>query len=343
MGVSAAIDEALDRCAADLGVHADKVEQLKALAAAPKTARLAAAIRTSQFLERWRADLGSRSGRLRELGLHWHEMEMRSGGVASGSRAARFCRPPPTPEQRAAATEAAAAAFFANLGWGVEEAAGSNCVAALLARATALQEHRARAAAAAPGAREALKASAPPPAKDGLEALQAAALAQQQPQPNPAAGDAAATPNGAAPSPKKPGAAPLQVAVGLLAAARPDELARLAAAPAGPKQALALFRCLQEQRFVAFMREAEERRQAKLAAALEAAAPVRRQRSRKDEDAFYARLLDDTTRRRKNREELVRKASEAEVAKQREQQEKLQYQLGLSARGRRSVRPASAR
>ncbi len=42
---------------------------------------------------------------------------MRVGGVAPGSRAARFCKPPPTPEQRAAATEAAAASFFASLGW----------------------------------------------------------------------------------------------------------------------------------------------------------------------------------------------------------------------------------
>ena len=39
----------------------------------------------------------------------------------------------------------------------------------------------------------------------------------------------------------------------------------------------------------------------------------------------------------------MKKAAEAEVAKQREAQEKLAYQLGLSARGRRSVRPASAR
>jgi len=35
----------------------------------------------------------------------------------------------------------------------------------------------------------------------------------------------------------------MQVAVGLLAGARPGELAQLAASPAGPKQALALYRC----------------------------------------------------------------------------------------------------
>jgi hypothetical protein len=43
------------------------------------------------------------------------------------------------------------------------------------------------------------------------------------------------------------------------------------------------------------------------------------------------------------REELVKKAADAEVAKQREAQEKLSYQLGLSAKGRKSVRPGSAR
>lgn len=41
---------------------------------------------------------------------------------------------------------------------------------------------------------------------------------------------------------------PQQVAVNLLAGARPDELARLAAAPAGAKQALALFRRAPVQR-----------------------------------------------------------------------------------------------
>ena len=41
------------------------------LAGAAKVARLAAAVRTALFLERWRADLGARSGRLRELGAYW--------------------------------------------------------------------------------------------------------------------------------------------------------------------------------------------------------------------------------------------------------------------------------
>ena len=50
-----------------------------------------------------------------------------------------------------------------------------------------------------------------------------------------------------------------------------------------------------------FMREAEHRRQAKLAAALAAASPVQRLRSRKEEDAFYMRLLEDTARRRTKR------------------------------------------
>ena len=39
----------------------------------------------------------------------------------------------------------------------------------------------------------------------------------------------------------------------------------------------------------------------------------------------------------------MKKAAEAEIAKQREAQEKLAYQLGLSSKGRRSARPASAR
>lgn len=60
-------------------------------------------------------------------------------------------------------------------------------------------------------------------------------------------------------------------------------------------------RCLQEQRFVAFMREAEARRQAKLAAALAAAAPPRHVRSREEADSFYSRLSDDTARRRQKR------------------------------------------
>jgi len=45
---------------------------------------------------------------------------------------------------------------------GPSELAGGACPAALLARAAALQEHRARASAAAPGARDALEASVPP-------------------------------------------------------------------------------------------------------------------------------------------------------------------------------------
>ena len=40
---------------------------------------------------------------------------------------------------------------------------------------------------------------------------------------------------------------------------------------------------------------------------------------------------------------MIKKAAEAEVSKQREAQEKLHYQLGLSSKRRRSVRPASAR
>lgn len=43
------------------------------------------------------------------------------------------------------------------------------------------------------------------------------------------------------------------------------------------------------------------------------------------------------------REDLIKKAAEAEVSKQCEAQEKLHYQLGLSSKRRRSVRPASAR
>lgn len=68
---------------------------------------------------------------------------------------------------------------------------------------------------------------------------------------------------------------------------------------------------MQEQRFVAYMREADERRQAKLAAALAAASPARRQRSREDQEAFYARLLDDTSRRRIKRSAVYYHAREA--------------------------------
>ena len=80
-----------------------------------------------------------------------------------------------------------------------------------------------------------------------------------------------------------------------------DQSSAVARALRGLHPRLAPRRCVQEQRFVAYMREAEERRQAKLAAALAAASPARRQRSREDQEAFYARLLDDTSRRRVKR------------------------------------------
>lgn len=200
-----------------------QVADIQALAGAAKAARVAAAIRTAAFLERWRADMAARSGRLRDLQQHWcarwepcrrsdrscvrltqlnvhiaaalagwcspkacltrlhgmsdvgkaewaavrkqqgcrelrlitkrqywrstqhplrppwcrAEAEMRAGGVAPGSRAARFCRPPPTAEERAAAVEAAAAACFASMGWYVGPArrvrvTSTTCEASLL-------------------------------------------------------------------------------------------------------------------------------------------------------------------------------------------------------------------
>lgn len=48
-----------------------QVEHVRALPPAPKAARVAAAIRTAQFMERWRADMETRSGRLRALEMHW--------------------------------------------------------------------------------------------------------------------------------------------------------------------------------------------------------------------------------------------------------------------------------
>ncbi len=44
---------------------------IQALAGVAKAARVAAAIRTAAFLERWRVDMAARSGRLRDLQQHW--------------------------------------------------------------------------------------------------------------------------------------------------------------------------------------------------------------------------------------------------------------------------------
>ena len=59
---------------------------MRVLPPAPKAARVAAAIRTAQFMERWRADMETRSGRLRALGMHWCAC-----GHAPSTRS-RYCR-----------------------------------------------------------------------------------------------------------------------------------------------------------------------------------------------------------------------------------------------------------
>jgi hypothetical protein len=297
---AAALDAAAAQLAADLALDPSAVVRARA-AAAPglKALRLAAAVRTSQFMERLAADLGGRGERLRELHARWEADE----AEAAAAREARAA---------AAATEE-----FARLGWPADALGAGGAgelVAALLRRAEAEREARAAGKEAdwsrfrGDGLVALLPAGAAP-AAPAVAAPAAAAPAAASGGAAPLA-DAAAAPAGAGAG----GSAALREVVSLLARCRPDELKRVTAL-AGRRQLLAAHRALRAQRFIAQQAADVGARDAKVEEARAATAPPKGAPLPKERlEGFLLRLQEDAAKRAAAREKLAAAAEPPKVA-----------------------------
>lgn len=67
----AAIDEIIEKYQSELGISYAEAEAVRKLKGTAKVHRLASAIKMQQFMQRYRNDLATRDGRLRELAKHW--------------------------------------------------------------------------------------------------------------------------------------------------------------------------------------------------------------------------------------------------------------------------------
>ena len=67
----ATVDDAVDKYQSEMGITDADAAAVHKLQGAAKVHRLAAAIKTQQFMQRYRNDLATRDGRLRELAKHW--------------------------------------------------------------------------------------------------------------------------------------------------------------------------------------------------------------------------------------------------------------------------------
>jgi hypothetical protein len=295
---AAALDAAAAQLAEDINLPSAQLEAVKAAGGVgEKAVRLAAAVRTSQFMQRLAQDLAVRQGRGQELRQRWRADE----AEAAAAQEARDV--------------AEARARFEGLGWAGEVAVaggsggggggggGEELLGALLRRARAAQQAQ---QAGKPVDWEPFRA-------DGLLALSFSKAAAPPPPPPPplpaapASGEAAADPSAAVGAPAAAAAAPpaegsaaLLEAVQLLAGCRGDELGRLEALT-GQKKALAVHRSLRAQAFLRFTRADLAAKAAKREEALAAAAPPRRTVPKEHQEAFLQRLMEDAVRRTKNR------------------------------------------
>ncbi|KAK9818177.1 hypothetical protein WJX72_008293 [[Myrmecia] bisecta] len=291
-------------------------DKIKKLGGARKLEKLAAFIRTDQFLQRYRTDLNSRKLRISELAKKWDRLLY--GGML--------------PEDKEAADFKACKAHWEGCGWDASDfdyhsaapAPAEEKFDALLKRVQALQEAQVKKAAGSGNGQVDWSATAF--REDGLEEQQAAKLAEVK-------HEAAEEGKGDAPVNL------LLQSVEMLARCRKDELDKLTASQ-GYKRCLAMYRALQTQRFIDFTSKDLREREAKMASALAALAPRRKLLSQGEADAFLNRLLNDTDRRRQRQEELSKAAAHAELAKLEAGRAAL---AALRTPSRATSRPASSR
>eukprot|EP00878_Enallax_costatus_P034562 GHUV01038334.1.p1 GENE.GHUV01038334.1~~GHUV01038334.1.p1 ORF type:complete len:403 (+),score=159.02 GHUV01038334.1:1575-2783(+) len=319
MGQQQELDEQLDEIvecySKELSITDAQAQAMRAARGNKKVSLLAAALRTCQFMDRYKADLATRDSRLQELQNRWFKQQMATGVARPGTAA------PMTQEQR---DMASAVDWFKGLGWddAAEDDDCDDLLSALIKRARAYKTeaeklHDKAQASGAPAAGQQAAAAAqkpkidwqsPPWSSDGLNTLMQKHLAAQKaatnaaPSTSPAAKRPSTAENAlqAAGSPAAAGGAsssetssisPLNHAVQLLAGMRWTSLDQLDSANGAAKK-LAVYRALRTQSFLEFTAADLAAREAKQKATWEAIEASRRgkQVSKQELDEFYRRL-----------------------------------------------------
>ncbi|GIL50691.1 hypothetical protein Vafri_6801 [Volvox africanus] len=292
------INEALDKLSTgeswrEAGLKEGPIRAAKGPA---KIAAVASALRSLSFMERYRSDLKSKSGRMQSLERKWINQTLGSQYLPGGK----------DKEDMEEAVK-----FFALLGWREsdgtpsEDAIDSDLLDRLLNRAL---EYRKRFDAWHERARDKPEERAAgfkcdinwfssPWDMDGLAQLMEAEMKRM--------GDGGGGAGGAV-GPGAPNTGNMdfvEFTVRLLGKCRKDDLERLKALNDRPKR-LGVYRAIRTQKFIEFTQRDLEERDRKLRQAYNALAPTRRKVEPSRIEGFFERLVEDAARRRARAEKI---------------------------------------
>lgn len=301
--VDGAIDELVRTYQHELGITDDDVDAVAAAGMDKKVAKLAAAIRTAQFINRYKADLDGKEAKMKQLRHQW------SG--TKGDKAHREleeCRH-----------------YFTGCGWPGDDFEHGHWTSiadrcdALLARTKTMQ------AAKASGSTVDWSSHR----SDGLEDMQ-----QEYSREHPAG-------KGSRRLPHKHQLATgnhLEQTIALLAKCKTDDLTKLSSLQ-GQQKAVSIYRAIRTVRFMEFTEQDLRQREDKLLKAWKELDPKAncKRVSKEEMDAFYNRLLEDTERRKQIRTQMIKDAEAAQF------HQAPQAKAAKSSAPPAPVRPTSAR
>eukprot|EP00775_Hariotina_reticulata_P008604 gene8604-8785_t len=276
------INQVVEDYAKELGLTGlPQVEAHRAaILAAPgakKVAAVAAAVRTCQFMDRYKADLSTRDIRLQELQNNWFKQQNTKPGAVP-------------PEQR---DMAQATAWFEGLGWDLQDDDCDDLLSALIKRSRAYKDERERDDGLGPKMRRVMEVQAT--GKTAKAAPASRSRTTVSAGSNAAASDASGSGSGSSVSDGND----LDRSVTLLAGMTWAGLDQLTAAT-GKAKLVAVFRSLRTQQFLASTAADLEGREAKQRAVWQEVEASRRGKllSRAQLDEFYSRLQADGVRRK---------------------------------------------
>ncbi|EFJ45183.1 hypothetical protein VOLCADRAFT_118480 [Volvox carteri f. nagariensis] len=285
------IDEAMDKLRAgeswrEAGLKEGPIRAAKGPA---KIAALATALRSLSFMERYRSDLRSKSGRMQTLERKWINQTLGAQYLPGG-------------KDKEDMEEAAK--FFALLGWRdsdgspSEDAIDTDLLDRLLDRALEYRKRfdawwervRDKAEERAAGFKCDVNWFSSPWDTDGLAVLMDAEMKRMGDGGRGAAGGGGSMDF-------------VEFTVGLLGKCREDDLRRLQALNPKPKR-LGVYRAIRTQKFIEFTQRDLEERDRKLRQAYDALAPTRRKVEPTRIEGFFERLVEDAARRRAKAEKI---------------------------------------